>query len=372
MITDQLLRYSRHLTLEEVGVEGQERLAATRVLLVGAGGLGSPAGLYLAAAGVGTIGIVDPDRVDLSNLQRQVVHGTSDLGRLKTESARDRLADLNPEIELVLHPERLTSTNALDLIRPYHIVLDGSDNFPTRYLVNDACALLGRPYVYGSILRFEGQVSLFDAAGGPCYRCLFAEPPPPQLVPGCAEAGVIGVLPGIVGSLMALEAIKWSLGRGESLLGRLLVFDALRARFREVRVRKDPECPLCGAAPSISELVDYERFCGVAANDEDAEISATDLRAVLEGSDAPQLVDVREPFEWETARIAGARLVPLAELPRRIGELDPRRDVVTYCHHGIRSARAADLLASAGFRVRSLVGGIDAWSQEVDPGVRRY
>jgi adenylyltransferase/sulfurtransferase len=373
-VSDELLRYSRHLTLAEVGIEGQARLAQARVLLVGAGGLGSPAGLYLAAAGIGTIGIVDADQVDLSNLQRQVLHGTADLGRLKTDSARDRLADLNPHVELVTHPERLTSANALDLIRRYDLVLDGSDNFPTRYLVNDACALLGLPYVYGSILRFEGQVSLFDAASGPCYRCLFSEPPPAELVPGCAEAGVLGVLPGIVGSLMALEAIKWVLGTGESLGGRLLLFDALRTRFREVPVRKDPDCPLCGPNPTVRELIDYDAFCGAArsADGGERDILPTELRDQLFADGSPQLVDVREPYEWEIARITGAKLLPLGDLPARLAELDPRRDVVAYCHHGIRSQRAAELLRGAGFQARSLAGGIDAWATEVDPAVRRY
>lgn len=369
---DELLRYSRHLTLEEVGAAGQERLAQARVLLVGAGGLGSPAALYLAAAGIGTIGIVDSDRVDLSNLQRQVLYGTSDIGRAKTHSAAARIADLNPHVDVVLHAERLTSANALDVIGRYDIVLDGSDNFPTRYLVNDAAALAGKPYVYGSILRFEGQVSLFNASAGPCYRCLFAEPPPPELVPGCAEAGVLGVLPGIVGSLMALEAIKWTLGVGESLLGRLLVFDALRTRLREIRVEKDPACPLCGEHPTVRELIDYEAFCSAGAAPDRNEITVHELRAALLAGDGPQLVDVREPYEWETSRITGARLLPLGELPARMSELDPRRDVVVYCHHGVRSQRGAALLRAAGFRARSVAGGIDAWSAEIDPAVRRY
>ena len=371
---DELLRYSRHLTLAEIGLAGQARLRQTRVLLVGAGGLGSPAALYLAAAGIGSLGIADADAVDLSNLQRQVLHGTSDIGRPKVESARDRLSDLNPRVELVLHPERLDSSNALEVIEPYDIVLDGSDNFPTRYLVNDACALVGRPYVYGSILRFEGQVSLFDAASGPCYRCLFRDPPPVELVPGCAEAGVLGVLPGIIGSLMALETIKLATGAGETLLGRMLLFDALRVRFREVTVRKDPECPVCGDSPTVRELIDYEAFCGVAGDVDRtaAETSPGELRRALFGERGPQLIDVREPYEWEITRIAGARLVPLAELPRRLAELDPRRDVVAYCHHGVRSQRAAELLRAAGFRATSLAGGIDRWAAEVDPGVRRY
>jgi len=371
---DELLRYARHLTLPEVGVEGQRRLKAARVLLVGAGGLGSPAALYLAAAGVGTLGLVDADRVEVTNLQRQVLYGDGALGRPKLEAAEARLRDLNPHVRLELHPLRLVSANALDVLRGWDIVVDGSDNFPTRYLVNDACALLGLPYVYGSIFRFEGQVSLFDAARGPCYRCLFADPPPPELVPSCAEGGVLGVLPGIVGTLQALEAIKWILGVGEPLLGRLVLVDALRMRFRELELRKDPGCPLCGERPRIRELIDYEAFCGVGGRDARPEITPRELRERLrEGTQAPQLVDVREPFEWDIARLEEARLIPLGELPGRLGELDPAREVVTICHHGVRSLRAAEVLAGAGFRgVRSLAGGIDAWAREVDPGLARY
>lgn len=369
---DEVLRYSRHLLLPEVGLEGQRRLKAARVLVVGAGGLGSPAALYLAAAGVGTIGLVDFDRVDLSNLQRQILHGTAAVGGSKLDSARARLADLNPHVQVEPIAARLDSANARSLLEPWDIVLDGSDNFPTRYLVNDACALLGRPYVYGSIFRFDGQVSLFDAARGPCYRCLFAEPPPPGLVPSCAEGGVLGVLPGIVGSLQALEAIKWILGVGEGLLGRLLLVDALRLRFRELALRKDPACPLCGEAPTVRELIDYEAFCGVAPPPDVPEIAPAELAARLEADDLV-LLDVREPHEWEIARIPGARLIPLGELPGRLAELDPRAEIVTQCHHGSRSLRALELLRAAGYqRVRNLAGGIDRWSREVDPGVARY
>jgi adenylyltransferase/sulfurtransferase len=374
----ELTRYARHLSLPEVGVEGQRRLKAARVLLVGAGGLGSPAALYLAAAGVGTIGLVDYDRVDATNLQRQVLYGTGDLGRPKLEAAAERLGDLNPDVRLEPHALRLDSGNALAVLGGYDVVIDGSDNFPTRYLVNDACVLLGKPYVYGSIFRFEGQVSVFDAARGPCYRCLFADPPPRELVPSCAEGGVLGVLPGVVGTLQALEAIKLVLGRGEPLVGRLLLFDALRMRFRELELRKDPGCPVCGDVPTVTQLIDYEAFCGVGAGAGGAgdadEIGAAALRDELAAKgERLVLIDVREPHEWEIARIPGARLIPLGELPRRLAELDPMGEVVTQCHHGSRSLRALEILRQAGFgRVRSLAGGIDAWSTEVDPSVPRY
>jgi molybdopterin/thiamine biosynthesis adenylyltransferase/rhodanese-related sulfurtransferase len=371
---EQLIRYSRHLLLDEVGVDGQLRLRQARVLLVGAGGLGSPAALYLAAAGVGTIGIVDADRVDHSNLQRQVLHGTGTVGELKTVSAEARLHDLNPDVSVEPHSFRLDSSNALELVSRYDLVVDGSDNFPTRYLVNDACVLTGRPYVYGSIFRFEGQVSVFGAPGGPCYRCLFAEPPEPGLVPSCAEAGVLGVLPGIVGSLQALEALKWILGAGESLVGRLLLVDALGARFRELSLRPDPDCPICGTAPSIQELIDYEAFCGVpGAEDAAEEISPAELADLRARGEPVQLVDVREPAEWEIVRIAGSRLLPLRDLPARLGELDARQPVVTICHHGVRSRRALELLRAAGFpAVRSLAGGVDRWAVECEPGMARY
>ena len=369
----ELVRYARHLTLPEVGGAGQERLARARVLLVGAGGLGSPAALYLAAAGVGTLGIVDGDAVELSNLQRQILHGTGAVGRPKTDSARERLHDLNPGVKVELHPVRLTSENALEILGGYELTIDGSDNFPTRYLVNDASVLLGKPYIYGSIFRFDGQVSVFAAPGGPCYRCLFAEPPPPDLVPNCAEAGVLGVLPGLVGSLQALEAIKWILGEGESLVGRLLLVDALRVRFRELSVARDPACAVCGDQPTVTRLIDYEEYCGVGGGETHAgEIVVADLAQLLAGPDAPAVLDVREPWEWEIARIPGSRLVPLGELPGRIAELDPRAEIVTVCHKGKRSLMAQQLLQGAGFHARSLAGGIDAWAAEVEPLMARY
>lgn len=372
--SEELQRYARHLTLPEVGTTGQARLRTSRILVVGAGGLGSPAAMYLAAAGVGTIGLVDFDRVDLSNLQRQILHGTGDLGRPKLDSARDRLGDLNPHVQVETFDTRLTSRDALDLLRDWDIVLDGSDNFPTRYLVNDACVLLGKPYVYGSIFRFDGQVSVFAAPGGPCYRCLFAEPPAPGLVPSCAEAGVLGVLPGVIGSLQALEALKLVLGVGESLVGRLVTFDALRLRFREMTVQRDPACAVCGEAPTVRELIDYEAFCGVGAPPADtSDIEALALRDALAGASPPVVLDVREPWEREIARIEGSVPVPLHELPERIGTLDPRREIVTLCHHGLRSRMAQQMLLAAGFHaVRNLAGGIDAWSREVDGGRGRY
>ena len=372
----EILRYSRHLLLPEVGMAGQRKLKAARVLTIGAGGLGSPLSLYLAAAGVGTIGIVDFDVVDLTNLQRQIVHGTSSLGRPKLESAESRLTDVNPNVRIEKHGARLTSENALDIIREYDIVVDGTDNFPTRYLVNDACVLLGKPNVYGSIFRFEGQASVFYAKEGPCYRCLYSEPPPPGLVPSCAEGGVLGVLPGIIGSIQALETIKWIIGAGDSLVGRLLLFDALKLRFRELQLRKDPACPICGTQPTIRELIDYEAFCGIGSEPAYAgpEISAEELRAEMDqkGSDLV-LIDVREPHEWDIAHIEGARLIPLGQLPERLGELDGHAEIVTYCHKGVRSMKALEILRGAGFgKVRSLAGGVDAWASRVEPGMARY
>jgi sulfur-carrier protein adenylyltransferase/sulfurtransferase len=372
----ETLRYSRHLLLPEVGVTGQRKLKAARVLTIGAGGLGSPVSLYLAAAGVGTIGIVDFDLVDLTNLQRQIVHGTSTLGRPKLDSAEERLTDLNPNVRIERHETRLTSENALEIIGEYEIVVDGTDNFPTRYLVNDACVLLGKPNVYGSIFRFEGQASLFYAEKGPCYRCLYSEPPPPGLVPSCAEGGVLGVLPGIIGSIQALETIKWIIGAGTSLLGRLILFDALKLRFRELELRKDPACPICGTNPTIHELIDYEAFCGIGAEPAYAgpEISAEELRRELhtKGQNLV-LVDVREPHEWEIAHIEGATLIPLSQLPERLSELDGHAEIVTQCHHGARSMKALEILKGAGFgKVRSLAGGIDAWAERVEPGMARY
>jgi len=374
----ELLRYSRHLILPEVGLAGQRRIKAASVLVVGAGGLGSPLALYLAAAGVGRIGLVDFDRVDESNLQRQVLHGTASVGRPKLESAKERLGDLNPGVRVETYETRLTSENAFDVIRPYDVVVDGTDNFPTRYLVNDACALLGKPNVYGSIFRFEGQASVFDARIGPCYRCLYPDPPPPGLVPSCAEGGVLGVLPGVIGVIQGIETLKLILGVGESLVGRLLLFDALALRFRELTLRKDPACPLCGERRTITALIDYEQFCGLAPAEEgngasDLEISARELAEMQGRGDDLVLIDVREPLEYEIARIPGAVLIPLASLPERMSGLDSSREIVLHCHHGQRSMRALELLHRSGFRkLKNLRGGIDSWSREVDPAVPRY
>jgi len=371
----EAMRYARHLTLPDVGVEGQRRLKAARVLLIGAGGLGSPAAMYLAAAGVGTLGIVDHDAVDLTNLQRQILHGTATVGRRKVVSAADRLDDLNPHVHVVPLDVRLSAANAREIIRDYDIVVDGSDNFPTRYLVNDACVLEGKPLVYGSIFRFDGQVSLFHPPAGPCYRCLFAEPPAPDAVPSCAEGGVLGVLPGIVGSLQALEAIKYVTGAGQSLLGRLLLFDALKVRFREIALRRDPECPVCGDAPTITELIDYEAFCGLAPAGGPAEMELTvdALQRRLAAGDTPLLLDVRELWEYAIAHLDGAVLVPLGQLGERVAELPPRAEIVAYCHHGQRSLAAARFLRAAGFHsAASLAGGIEAWASQVDPGMARY
>jgi adenylyltransferase/sulfurtransferase len=371
---EEILRFSRHLILPEVGKEGQQRLKGSRVALVGTGGLGSPASLYLAAAGVGTLGLIDFDVVDVTNLQRQVLHGTSMIGKPKLESAEGRLKDLNPFTHIERFDTRLTSQNALEILSDFDVVLDGTDNFPTRYLVNDACALLGKPNAYGSIFRFEGQASVFHAAHGPCYRCLYREPPPPGLVPSCAEGGVLGVLPGIIGSIQALEAIKLLLGVGETLLGRLLLFDALTVQFRQLRLKKDPECPLCGSNPTITELIDYEAFCGIgAAEPSGPEVSVADLDREMQSNPNLVLIDVREPHEWEICQIPGAQLLPLSQLPDRLGELDGHKDIVTQCHKGVRSLRALEMLKAAGYtRVRSLRGGIDQWSVEIDQNIPRY
>lgn len=375
----ELLRYSRHLILPEVGLEGQRKLKAGSVLIIGAGGLGSPLALYLAAAGIGRIGLVDFDVVDESNLQRQILHGTSDVGSPKLESARRRLADLNPGVTIEPHETRLDRTNALDLLRRYDVIADGTDNFATRYLVNDACVLLGKPNVYGSIFRFEGQASVFDARVGPCYRCLYPDPPPPGLVPSCAEGGVLGVLPGVIGVIQGIETIKLILGLGESLVGRLMLFDALAMRFRELKLRKDPACPICGTNPSITELIDYEQFCGLtpveqaSVEAEGWEIDAKELAAKRKRGDDFVLVDVREPHEFEIARLPDATLIPLNALPARVHELDSSREIVLHCHHGQRSMRALEFLRQSGFRkLKNLRGGIDAWSRDVDPSVPRY
>jgi adenylyltransferase/sulfurtransferase len=375
----ELLRYGRHLILPEVGLDGQRRLKASSVLLVGAGGLGSPLALYLAAAGVGRIGLVDFDRVDASNLQRQILYGSASVGQPKLEAARARLADLNPEVRVETHETRLSSENAFDILGAYDVVADGTDNFPTRYLVNDACVLLGKPNVYGSIFRFEGQASVFDAARGPCYRCLYPDPPPPGLVPSCAEGGVLGVLPGVVGVIQGVETIKLLLGLGEPLIGRLLLFDALAMTFRELTLRKDPECPLCGPRRTITELIDYEAFCGLSpveqASAEAAnwEIGARELNERRNRGEDIMLIDVREPHEWEITRIPGAVLMPLNTLAARLAELDSSREIVLQCHHGQRSMRALEFLRQSGFRkLKNLSGGIDAWSRDVDPTVPRY
>jgi adenylyltransferase/sulfurtransferase len=375
---DEIRRYSRHLVMPEVGPEGQERLKAARVLVVGAGGLGSPLALYLAAAGVGTLGLAEFDRVDESNLQRQILYGQRDVGRLKIESALERLRQINPLVELAAHDRRLDSSNALEVLDRYDIVADGSDNFATRYLVNDACVLLGKPDVYGSVFRFEGQVSVFWGARGACYRCLFPEPPPPGLVPSCEEGGVLGVLPGIVGSLQALEVIKLALGRDDGLVGRFLVFDGLTMRFRELKLGKAPSCPICSERPSQTGLVDYDELCGAPREAEPTlepsrDLEPRQLERCLRGPEPPQLVDVRSPLEHAVSRLQGSLLIPLQELPARLAELDRDRDVVLYCHHGVRSARAMDWLLGQGFsRVSHLKGGIDAWSREVDPSVPLY
>jgi molybdopterin/thiamine biosynthesis adenylyltransferase/rhodanese-related sulfurtransferase len=371
---DELVRYARHLSLPDVGREGQDRLRAARIVIIGAGGLGSPAALYLAAAGVGTLGIVDADRVELSNLQRQILHGTADVGSPKVASATKRIEALNPHVHIEPHELRLDAAQAADLLRRYDVVLDGSDNFPTRYLVNDTCVWLGKPLVYGSIFRFEGQVSVFDASRGPCYRCLYAEPPPPDLVPNCAEGGVLGVLPGIIGSLQALEVLKLVLGIGDSLVGRLVLFDALALGFRELRLRKDPDCPVCGERPTITQPIDYHAFCGVNGGGLDqGDVTPEKLARELAAGECPLLLDVRQPWEWEIARIEGSRLVPLGDLATRLREVDTRAPIVTICHHGPRSAQARDLLTAAGYtRVRSLAGGIDDWARVVEPGMARY
>jgi adenylyltransferase/sulfurtransferase len=372
---EEIHRYSRHLIMPEVGMEGQKKLKAARVLMIGAGGLGSPLGLYLAAAGVGTIGIVDFDVVDTTNLQRQLLHSTADVGRSKLDSAKSRLTGVNPHIRIETYETRLASDNALDILRGYDIVVDGTDNFPTRYLVNDACVLLGLPNVYGSIFRFEGQVSVFDAKHGPCYRCLYPEPPPPGLVPSCAEGGVLGVLPGIIGSLQALETIKLIIGRGKSLVGRLVLFDALKLSFRELSVRKNPDCPVCGAHPTIDKLIDYEEFCGTAFSPPDEGelvMSVEELKARLDRGEEFQLVDVREPHEYEIANLGGL-LLPLNDLPARVHELDSAREIVVHCKMGGRSAKAVEFLLASGFRkVKNLSGGIDAWAQRIDRTMPRY
>ena len=378
LTTEEYQRYSRHLILPEVGLEGQRKLKNARVLTIGTGGLGSPLGLYLAAAGVGTLGIVDFDVVDRSNLQRQIIHGTKDVGRAKIASAKDRLEDLNPNVNIEAFETALTSENALELFKEFDVVVDGTDNFQTRYLVNDAAVLTGKPNVYGSIFRFEGQASVFWAEHGACYRCLYPEPPPPGLVPSCAEGGVLGVLPGIVGTIQANEVLKVILGAEGILLNRLLLFDAWTMKFRELKLRKDPNCDLCGEHATIKELVDYDEFCGLNQPDNDApaleEITATELKARFDSGDDFQLIDVREPFEYEIARIPNAKLIPLGQIVARLREIDPSKTAVLQCKGGVRSSKAIETLKTVGFtgRLINLKGGITAWSDEVDPSVPKY
>ncbi len=380
---DEVKRYSRHLIMPEVGIEGQRKLKAARVLCIGAGGLGSPVAMYLAAAGVGTLGLVDFDTVDFSNLQRQILHGTPDVGRSKLASAKDRLQALNPEIAIETYETALTSENALALFEPYDVIVDGTDNFPTRYLVNDACVLLGKPNAYGSIFRFEGQASVFAAKDGPCYRCLYPEPPPPGLVPSCAEGGVLGVLPGIIGTLQAMETIKLILGIGEPLVGRFMIFDALRMKFRELKLRKDPDCPVCGTHPTVTKLIDYEQFCGVkpavaqpqpaSVETSGVDITSVELKLRLDRGDTLIIVDVREPHEYQICKIAGSVLIPLGDIQKRYNELDPDKETIVQCRSGVRSAKAADFLRSVGFsQVLNLKGGILDWIDKVDPSQPKY
>ena len=374
----EVARYSRHLIMPEVGMDGQLKLKAASVLCIGAGGLGSPVALYLGAAGVGRIGIVDFDVVDYSNLQRQIIHGTPDVGRPKLESARDRLTEINPEVTVVTHDVALSSANAIDLLSGYDIIVDGTDNFPTRYLVNDACVILGKPNVYGSIFRFEGQVSVFATKDGPCYRCLYPEPPPPGLVPSCAEGGVLGILPGVIGTIQATEAVKLIIGIGEALINRFMIYDALRMRFRDLKLKKDPECPVCGENPTITDLIDYEQFCGITPPvaseiSEGNEVTVEDLKARLDANDGVFLLDVREPQEFEICRIPGSTLIPLGGLPHRLTELEGHDDMIVHCKSGVRSAKAVKLLREAGFsKAKNLRGGILAWIDRVDSTLPKY
>lgn len=379
---EEIQRYSRHLIMPEVGMDGQLKLKQAKVLLVGTGGLGSPMALYLAAAGIGTIGLVDFDVVDFSNLQRQVIHGTKDVGKPKIDSAIESMLDINPFINVVRHETALKSENALDIIKDYDLVADGTDNFPTRYLVNDACVLLKKPNVYGSIFRFEGQSTVFAYPGGPCYRCLYPEPPPPGLVPSCAEGGVLGILPGVVGLIQATEVVKLILGAGEPLVGRLMLYDALGMKFRELKLRRNPECPVCGDHPTVTKLIDYEQFCGIPAAPPPqpaggalamGEIDAKGLKSKMDAGDKFVLLDVREPHEFQIGRIPGSILIPLGELPKRYAELDPEADMVVHCKMGGRSAKAIDYLKTVGFsKLTNLKGGITAWSDQVDPSVPKY
>jgi adenylyltransferase/sulfurtransferase len=381
---DEILRYSRHLIIPEVGIEGQQKLKAAKVLLVGAGGLGAPLGLYLAAAGIGRIGIVDFDVVDFTNLQRQVIHATADVGKKKLDSAAEKMQAINPNVKIVKYETALSSENALEILKDYDLIVDGTDNFPTRYLVNDACVLLGKPNVYGSIFRFEGQATVFAYQGGPCYRCLYPEPPPPGLVPSCAEGGVLGILPGTIGLIQATETVKLILGIGQPLVGRLLLYDALGMKFRELKLRKNPECPVCGDHPTITKLIDYHQFCGVPQPSQAAppaqetkvnegEIDVIELKEKIDRGDNFVLIDVREPHEYKICSIPGAKLIPLGEFPKHVGEFDKDADIVIHCRSGMRSAKACGVLRQAGFQhVRNVVGGILAWSDKVDPSVPKY
>ncbi len=380
LTSDDLSRYSRHLLLPEVGMEGQQRLKAASVLCVGAGGLGSPLALYLAAAGVGTLGMVDFDAVDASNLQRQIIHSTRDIGRKKLDSAEEKLLALNPALNVVKHETMLSSANALDILSDYDIVADGTDNFPTRYLVNDACVLLGKPNVYGSIFRFEGQASVFATKDGPCYRCLYPEPPPPGLVPSCAEGGVLGILPGLVAIIQATEVIKLILGKGEPLVGRLLLVDALAMRFRELKLRKNPECPVCGPRPTVTQLIDYQQFCGLAPKSQQEQslkngipqLTVHECKQRLDAGEDLFILDVREPFEYQIANLGG-KLIPQNEVPQRLSEIDRNREIVVHCKMGVRSQRIAEFLVQSGYpNVKNLAGGITAWSDQIDPSVRKY
>ena len=375
---DEILRYSRHLIMPEVGMEGQIKLKEAKVLLVGAGGLGAPLGLYLAAAGVGRIGLVDFDVVDNTNLQRQVIHGTKDVGRKKLDSARDSMNDINPNVQIDGYDVALSSENAFDIFADYDMVVDGTDNFPTRYLVNDACVILKKPNVYGSIFRFEGQATVFAYEGGPCYRCLYPEPPPPGLVPSCAEGGVLGILPGIIGLVQATEAVKLILGVGEPLVGRLMLYDALAMKFRELKLRRNPECPVCGDHPTITKLIDYQEFCGIPQHAPEpalveGDLTPKEVKALLDRGEKFQFIDVREPHEYQICSIPGTKLIPLGELPKRLNELDPNAELVAHCKSGVRSGKAIDLLKQSGFKkLHNMKGGILAWSDQVDPSVPKY
>ena len=380
LTTDDLSRYARHLILPEVGMEGQQKLKAARVLCVGTGGLGSPLAFYLTAAGVGTLGLVDFDVVDASNLQRQIIHSTKDIGRKKLDSAAEKLTALNPSVKIVKHETMLTSANALEILKDYDIVADGTDNFPTRYLVNDACVLLGKPNVYGSIFRFEGQASVFATEQGPCYRCLYPEPPPPGLVPSCAEGGVLGILPGLVGVIQATEVIKLILGKGESLIGRLLLVDALAMRFRELKLRKNPECPVCGTNPTVTQLIDYQHFCGIVPETPEEknvkngipQLAVKELKRRIDAGEDVYILDVREPYEYRIAQIGG-KLIPQTDVPNRLAEIDRNREFIVQCRSGVRSQRIAEYLKQQGYpRVVNLAGGILAWADEIDPKMQKY